>query len=287
MATYNGELVAAGIFSSAGGVPTSNIARWNGSNWQPLAAGTNGAVVSLAVYNGELVAAGSFTTAGGTATAGVARWNGLVWQSLGGVVSTGGTGLIVYGSDLYAFAQQWFLPGGTQSGMARWDGFTWSATGSSTTAPGPLTVYAGALLVKGLSTTTGFASPYLARWSPTIPLLAISQPSGAGGPVQISNQWLIPGHQYFNVFSLEVCPAGPGSGPYGGLCASNPASLVQQLLLPLGTTPFHFLATGANATFGPYQVPPGLTFDALCVDSVDLNAGTVGCFSPAQRYVVN
>jgi hypothetical protein len=30
---FDGKLVAAGRFSSAGGVPASNVAIWNGSEW--------------------------------------------------------------------------------------------------------------------------------------------------------------------------------------------------------------------------------------------------------------
>ena len=64
---YNGELIAGGWFTTAGGVPCNNIARWDGSAWQPLGSGTNSSVAALTIYNGELIAGGGFTTAGGVA----------------------------------------------------------------------------------------------------------------------------------------------------------------------------------------------------------------------------
>jgi hypothetical protein len=76
----NGDLVAAGTFTIAGGTPANRIARWNGSAWSPLSSGMNNAVYALAVMpNGDLVAGGLFTTAGGFVTNRIARWNGSQW----------------------------------------------------------------------------------------------------------------------------------------------------------------------------------------------------------------
>ena len=36
---YAGELIAAGDFTTAGGVEARHIARWNGTNWSPLGTG--------------------------------------------------------------------------------------------------------------------------------------------------------------------------------------------------------------------------------------------------------
>ena len=65
------------------------------------------------------------------------------------------------------------------------------------------------------------------------------------------------------------------------------AALVQQALLPLGAAPFHYLATGASASFGPYPAPVGLTFDVLCIDSLNVASGSLGCLSAVSRYTVN
>ena len=123
LTVYNGELIAGGYFTTAGGVTANYIARWDGSSWQPLGSGTNSAVISLTVYNGELIAGGFFTTAGGVAANYIARWNGSTWQPLGSGRDNLVISLTVFNGELIA--------GGWNSGfpidysMARWDGSTW------------------------------------------------------------------------------------------------------------------------------------------------------------------
>jgi hypothetical protein len=83
----NGDLVAAGAFPTAGGVPAVSIARWNGTAWSPLGAGVNGEVRALTVLaNGDLVAGGHFQSAGGVSANGIAKWDGATWSPLGGSV---------------------------------------------------------------------------------------------------------------------------------------------------------------------------------------------------------
>ena len=82
LTVYNGELIAGGIFTTAGGIETNYIARWDGTSWSPLASGMNNRVISVSEYNGELIAGGYFTTAGGTAANYIARWDGTTWSPL-------------------------------------------------------------------------------------------------------------------------------------------------------------------------------------------------------------
>jgi hypothetical protein len=70
LAVYNGELIAGGAFTTAGGVAANRIARWNGSSWQGIA-GLDNTVLALHVHKGELVAGGLFS---GTFTAPKFRW---------------------------------------------------------------------------------------------------------------------------------------------------------------------------------------------------------------------
>lgn len=84
----NGDLYVGGQFTQAGGVPVSNIAKWDGSTWSSLrvgtAAGVNRPVTALAFSpTGQLYVGGSFTQAGFTAVAGIARWDGNAWTALG------------------------------------------------------------------------------------------------------------------------------------------------------------------------------------------------------------
>lgn len=72
----NGDLVVGGFFDHIGGVPCSNIARWNGVTWQSLGGGVpNGVTQMAASAAGELVVNGDF---GAQSTFG--RWNGTSWQ---------------------------------------------------------------------------------------------------------------------------------------------------------------------------------------------------------------
>ncbi|HEU4419238.1 MAG TPA: hypothetical protein VFT55_09885, partial [Planctomycetota bacterium] len=80
----NGDLVAGGWFTTAGGVSAANIARWDGTSWSALGSGMNGNVNAFTTLpNGDLVAGGGFTTAGGVSANRIARWNGTSWSALG------------------------------------------------------------------------------------------------------------------------------------------------------------------------------------------------------------
>ncbi|MBK8914435.1 MAG: right-handed parallel beta-helix repeat-containing protein [Phycisphaerales bacterium] len=129
LAEYNGELIAAGVFSSAGGIPVNNIARWNGAAWAPLGAGLPDDVSTLAVYNGELYAGGAFSSAGGRFTGGfdrLARWNGTTWNSVGAGFNNAVVTLAVHDGALYIGGAFTFAG---SNFVARWDGATLSGVG--------------------------------------------------------------------------------------------------------------------------------------------------------------
>jgi hypothetical protein len=114
--------------------------------------------------------------------------------------------------------------------------------------------------------------------------LQVAQIGGPGGNVIVSNWGLIPGNEYYNVFSIEPCPAGPGTGPGQllGICATTPAAtqfLINQLLLPVGTPPFHFIATSNYVAFPALSVPP-VVLDGICLDI------TSGVATPVIRITI-
>jgi trimeric autotransporter adhesin len=81
-------LYVAGGFSSVGGVAAKNIARWDGTGWSELGAGTLGTVSALTVFDDgggpALVAGGYFVKAGTVQTkGGVAKWDGSTWSAFG------------------------------------------------------------------------------------------------------------------------------------------------------------------------------------------------------------
>lgn len=105
-----------------------------------------------------------------------------------------------------------------------------------------------------------------------------------GAPVTLSVFNLTPGREYYNIFSFDVCPQGPGTGHPGllGICTNDPSVLIAQLNRPLGFHPYHFAATADTMTFGPYAVPP------VTVESVlfDFTGGTLGAYSRVVRFVI-
>jgi hypothetical protein len=136
----NGDIVAGGRFSSAGGVAANNIARWDGAQWSALGPGlmydtptSSSSVSALAMLtNGDLVAGGKFSMAGGVQVFMIARWNGSSWLELGsgfnsevfalkslenGDLVAGGRFIRVQNvSDHYGH-------------IARWDGTRWNSVG--------------------------------------------------------------------------------------------------------------------------------------------------------------
>lgn len=122
---FNGELIAAGFFTS----PGRNIARYNGTKWDTLGSGLNDTIFALAVYNNKLIAAGSFDTAGGVVCNNIAEWNGTSWAPLGlgtnntiFTADTSGTSLFIGGRFTTA-------GGDSCSRVARWEDSTWSPLG--------------------------------------------------------------------------------------------------------------------------------------------------------------
>jgi hypothetical protein len=93
------SIFVGGRFTSAGGVPCSNLARWNGSAWSSVGGGVQApsypSILDMVVHDdgsgggAQLVVCGDFTSAGGQPIQRLARWDGTGWDSLeGGVTET-------------------------------------------------------------------------------------------------------------------------------------------------------------------------------------------------------
>jgi len=139
-------LYAGGEFDDAGGVAASNIARWDGTNWTPLAdaggdEGTTGDVLALTVYDDGggpgLYAGGNFFRAGAAVVSDIARWDGTSWAPLADA-GTGEVGvdfgpvaaLAAYdegsGPALFVGGDISSAGGMTATNIARWDGVNWT-----------------------------------------------------------------------------------------------------------------------------------------------------------------
>lgn len=168
LTVWNGQLIAGGWFTVAGGVGANRIASWDGSAWSPLGAGVSNAVEALAVSGADLIVAGDFTVAGTVYANRIARWDGSEWFPLGDGLNDDGDALTVWNGNVIVAG--YFTAAGTTiaNGIAAWDGSTWSALGPG--APGggvhDLAVHAGQLVAAGSFEEIGLAGPpYLAVWN--------------------------------------------------------------------------------------------------------------------------
>jgi trimeric autotransporter adhesin len=129
----NGDLIVGGQFSTAGGLPTNGIARWNGSSWSQLGSGLQlfDSVEALVVLpTGDLMVGGQFTLTSGAAS-NLARWDGTAWSPLGsGVDGTVHALALARNGDLLAAGFFGQAGGIAAPGLARWTGATWLPFGS-------------------------------------------------------------------------------------------------------------------------------------------------------------
>ncbi|MBZ0151430.1 MAG: hypothetical protein K8J09_07845, partial [Planctomycetes bacterium] len=164
----NGDLIAAGLFTNAGGVIGVNrIARWNGSNWVAMTSMNNSAYALATLSNGDVVVGGDFTYASGTFLR-IAKWNGSTWSGLGsGANGRVSTLLALPNGNLIAGGAFTAIGGISANRVAIWNGTSWSALGSGmNNEVSALAVMPGGDIVAGgLFTTAGGASAnYVARW---------------------------------------------------------------------------------------------------------------------------
>lgn len=164
---YNGYLYAGGSFTTAGGVSTGGLARWNGTSWSPCGGFFSGTVQALEVWNGVLVIGGSYP--GINSSPNLAWYNGTSY----GTYSTGGTNASVLA--LHATGTRLVIGGAftTAGGVAASHAAYWDGAWHAMTAGVDDNVYAlgdwggesvagGAFLVAG---TQPVLSPHQARYS--------------------------------------------------------------------------------------------------------------------------
>ena len=240
------NLIVAGYIFSAGGVAgTTNIARWDGTNWFALLNGADASVACLEVMDDltgpKLYVGGTFTAPSLVPANRIATWDGIQWNPLLGGLDDAARSMTIhngpFGPSLYVGGQFLTADGITCNGIAQ----------------------ISCLAVIGNH---------------------ITQVGGPGGPVWVNNFGLTPGHEYYNVFSTTLCPT-QGGGPYLGLCATNPLDLLALVYLPIGTSPVHFIAGDSYVNHGPFLVPP-VTIDMVTFEII---GGAVGAVSPVNRFM--
>ncbi|MGA2092069.1 MAG: hypothetical protein ABSH16_01495 [Sedimentisphaerales bacterium] len=175
LTVYNGELIAGGSFTDAGGVDCNRIAQWDGYNWHPMGDGTNGTVKAFTIYNNELIIGGGFTSADGMDVNRVVRWNGTNYYPMGqGLTGNPGYWWTQDVQALTVYKDKLIVGGGFYKAgdldvnkIASWDGNSWQSLGSgaSETLIRALVEYNGELIVGGdYSKAGGITVNGLGRW---------------------------------------------------------------------------------------------------------------------------
>jgi hypothetical protein len=181
LAVSGTNLYAGGQFTTAGGVPANDIAKWDGCAWSALGSGIGGfeyipgppvGVYALALSGSDLYAGGTFTNAGGIPAINIAKWDGSAWSALGSGIGGSPLGwyyssvnaLAVSGTNLYAGGDFSNAGGVSATFIAKWDGSAWSALGSGVVCPVFALAVSGTDLYAG-SWTEGTGVNPIAKWN--------------------------------------------------------------------------------------------------------------------------
>jgi hypothetical protein len=125
---FNNQLYISGDYYGDS-LNLSNVSRWDGNDWQPLADGILGGVLTMTNYNGELYLGGRFLYINNVINARkIARWDGTSFFPLAKGITSGGwvVATISYNGNLYVggdFQTVDSLPIHT---IAKWNGVAWS-----------------------------------------------------------------------------------------------------------------------------------------------------------------
>lgn len=100
----------------------------------------------------------------------------------------------------------------------------------------------------------------------------------------VHNRGTVAGADTWNIFSLEACPGGVGTGPYLGLCTSDFNFLLSQFMMPAGSDPFHIVPAGTDYNYGPVPLIAGLYVEVL---SFDVNGGGLNNIATVDSILLN
>jgi hypothetical protein len=165
----NGNLYIGGSFWNVANIRARCIAKWNGSTWSALGAGTDLPVYALDVSGNDVYAGGEFTEAGGVSAKYVAKWDGSTWSALGNgpeaVVNT----LAISGTTLYASGESIWDGSEYSWPVSKWNGNNWSVLGSGMDSRVNALAVSGTTLYAGgdFNMAGGVSAQHIAKWNGT------------------------------------------------------------------------------------------------------------------------
>jgi hypothetical protein len=167
LANDGSNVYAGGWFTNADNSGARYMARWDGTNFYPVAGGNPNSIVEvIKIFGTNVFVGGTFTTNGGVPVNRIARLDASGWHALGAGVAGAGVVAIDY-DGTNVFAGGTFTNAGSvlATNVARWDGSTWNAMGNPFTGPVICVQKAGGILYVGGNFTNGAAGiTNLAQW---------------------------------------------------------------------------------------------------------------------------
>jgi hypothetical protein len=133
------DVYAGGQFTTAGGLPATGIAKWDGATWSAVGGGFTATGTGMPAIGEEIFVVrsgaagllmyvgGHFTAAGGQPIRSLAQWDGSTWSALGSGIDNSVFGLDMRDGLLYVGGTFTTAGGSTANGLATWDGANWSA----------------------------------------------------------------------------------------------------------------------------------------------------------------
>ncbi|MBC8078595.1 MAG: hypothetical protein H7Y32_21140, partial [Chloroflexales bacterium] len=126
-----GRVYIAGFISQVAGIQVSNVAMWDGAEWNDLGGGVKGGnnyVSAVLAVGDEVFVGGDFSQAGELPTTNIARWtiSTQTWSAVGTGID-GGVRALAFGDGLLFAGGGFDNAGGVEAkDLASWDGAKWS-----------------------------------------------------------------------------------------------------------------------------------------------------------------
>ncbi len=232
----DGQLVAGGYFATAGGLPASNVARWDfvSQTWTPMTLGAGADVVAslAALPDGNVIAAGTFTSGSSTV---ILRYRVPMWDTSSDtwrdfVARTDGpsSAVLVTPSGEVALAGSFAsLDGAISAAFARYSGHPVAFIADH---PQPVTIDAGDDLVLSAAPAFGY-SCVTAQWFRDGVALADGDAGCTGGSVISGSSFTFPDPTdgtpaHFRITIAQASDSGSYSVVFANACGqvtSEPA----------------------------------------------------------------
>ncbi len=129
---FNGSLYAGGSFTTANGLSSGGLARWDGTAWNIVGGSFSGTVYCLELYGTQLVIGGTYPGLSGSPN--LASYNGTAYATIGTGGTNGPVRALCVGADglLYIGGDFTTAGGVSASHIARWNGSAWAPVNGGT-----------------------------------------------------------------------------------------------------------------------------------------------------------